>query len=119
MSASFWMKVNGILLPTPTTCPITEYDMQSADTGRDENAVMHITQVRGNLRNCDVAWEDLTPAQAILIRNAIAPIMFTVSVHFLDSTVHFQAFKGDRKWTPVFKSNGEEKWDLSVQLTAV
>jgi|GEM_PF-4537095 len=119
-AATFWMKVNGILLPTPSACPITEYDMQSADTGRDESAVMHITQARGNLRDCDVAWEGLTPAQAILIRNAIAPVAFTVTVHFLGTTISFQAYKGDRKWEPAFTRDGQtEKWNLSVQLIAI
>ena len=46
-AADFWMKINGVLMPTPVTCPITEYDMQSADSGRDEAALMHITQVPG------------------------------------------------------------------------
>ena len=92
MSATFWMKVNGILLPTPDTCPIIEYDMQSADTGRDESAVMHIDQARGDLLDLDgLAWSGLTPEQAILIRNAIAPVMFTVTVHFLGTTVSFRA----------------------------
>ena len=119
-AASFWMKVNGILLPTPDTCPITEYDMQSADSGRDEGAVMHITQVRGNMLDMDVAWTGLTPTQAIRIRNAVAPLMFMVTVHFLGSTVSFQAYKGDRKWTPAFSGNGDvEKWDLSMQIIAV
>lgn len=118
-AADFWMKINGVLMPTPVTCPITEYDMQSADSGRDEAALMHITQVRGNLLDCEPVWEGLTPAEAIKLRNAIAPLSFSVEVHFLKTTTRFQAYKGDRKWTPNFINNEIEKWDLSVKLIAL
>ena len=123
-NALFWMKINSALMPTPRSCPITEYDMQTSDSGRDESGHMHITQVVGNLIDLDVTWTDLTPAQATLIRSAIAPVNFTVEVHFLGTTIHFRAYKGDRKWTPVFSGDGTadgtvEKWDLSVRLIAV
>lgn len=118
-AAAFWMKINGILIPTPAECPITQYDMQSADSGRDESANMRITQVRGNLTDCEVSWEGLTVAEAILIRNVTAPVFFTVSLHFLGETIHFEAYKGDRKWTPAFTREGKvEKWDLSMKITA-
>ena len=115
----FWLKFNGIQMPTPITCPITEYDMQTPDSGRDEAAEMHITQVRGNLTDLDISWENLTPEQALLIRRTIAPVYFTVEVHFLGSTVFFRAYKGDRKWTPAFSGKGIEKWDLSLRVIAV
>ena len=116
-AASFWCKINGVLLPTPKECPITEYDMQSADSGRDENAEMHITQTKANLRDADFKWEDLTVEQAALIRSTIAPVEFTVELHFLGSTVFFRAYKGDRKWIPNFRPN-EERWDVSFRIIA-
>lgn len=117
-AASFWCKINGVLLPTPITCPITEYDMQSADSGRDENAQMHITQIRGSLWDADFKWEDLSVEQAILIRNTIAPVEFTVELHFLGSTIFFRGYKGDRKWSPSFRGN-EERWDVSIRIIAI
>ena len=119
----FWLKVNGVTLPTPVECPISEYDMQSADSGRDEAANMHIDQIRANLKDCDIEWQDLTPAEAKLIRTTTAPISFTVAVHFLGETVYYRAYKGDRKWTPRISTDAHggrvEKWDLSMQLIAM
>ena len=118
---SYWIKINGVVLPTPMKCPITEYDMHGASSGRDEAARMHIDMVRTNLADLDLEWDGLTPQQALTIRNAIAPTEFSVEVHFLGQSIYFTGYKGDRKWDPDFGRNSSgtvERWNLSMKIIA-
>lgn len=114
---SWWIKIDGQLLPTPDTCPITEYDLDSAATGRAESGYLFRERVRANLASYDLAWTSLTPEQAQLIREALAPASFEAEVRFLGTTVTRTMYAGDRKWVPNFDRNGTERWDLSCQLS--
>ena len=118
MSAeSWWIKIDNVLLPTPDTCPITEYDLDSAATGRAESGYLFRERVRPGLFSCDLAWSGLTPEQANLIRDALAPVSFEVQIRFLGDTITKTMYAGDRKWVPAFLRDCTERWDLTCQLS--
>ncbi|MGN0648441.1 MAG: hypothetical protein ACI4J3_07420 [Oscillospiraceae bacterium] len=115
-----FIKINGVTLPVPTTCSISEYDIDSASTGRGESAYMMRERIRGNVCKIDLAWNGASPADAKAIRAAIADAFFEVTVWFLGEERTMTMYAGDRSYTPHFTDhNGEklERWDISFSLT--
>lgn len=114
---SWFLRVDGTELPTPERCPITEYDLDTADTGRTESGYLRRSRVRAGVTSLEeTVWEHLTPEQAILIRQALSPVSFTVDFRFPGGILTKQMYAGDRHWTASFPA-GKEEWALSVQLT--
>lgn len=111
-----WISIDGTALPTPTKCPITEYDMDSAESGRAESGYMHRERIRESLLDLKPQWDNLTAAEANLIRDAITPAEFEVTVRFLGTTYTRTMYAGDRNWEPVYV-NGSEHWTLSTHFT--
>ena len=116
MSDTVWISIDGVALPTPNKCPITEYDIDSAESGRAESSYMHRDRVRAGLLDLKPTWDHLTAEEADLIRTAIAPAEFEVSVRFLGRTETRTMYAGDRNWEPTYV-NGSEHWTLSTHFT--
>lgn len=114
--ADWFMKINGVIMPTPKECPITEFDIDSEQSGRSESGHMNRDRVRANLGSYDVTWHNLSASEASTIRNAIMPASFTVEIRFLGSTIVRQMAAGDRHWTQEY-TNGQCRADLTVQFT--
>ena len=115
-----FIKINGVALPTPTTCSISEYDIDSASSGRGESAYMLRERIRENVCKIDLAWNGASPEDAKAIRVAIADAYFEVSVWFLGEERTMTMYAGDRSYTPHFTDNNGEKlerWDISFSLT--
>ena len=115
---SWWIKIDGVILPKPISGPFTEFDIDSPQSGRPESGSMHRERVRHNVAMMELTWQHLTPDEAKLIRSAIAPASFTVEARFLGSTTVRRMYAGDRNWEPDFTDGGKtERWNLTVQLT--
>ena len=115
-----FIKINGVALPTPTTCSISEYDIDSASSGRGESAYMFRERIRANVCKIDLSWDGASPADAQTIRNAIADAFFEVTVWFLGEERTMTMYAGDRSYNPHFtENNGQklERWDISFSLT--
>ena len=115
---SWWIKINGTVLPKPVSAPFTEYDIDSAQSGRPESGYMHRERIRRNVSSIQITWQHLTVEEAKLIRNALAPVSFTAEIRFLGETITRKMYAGDRNWEADFTDNGKtERWNLSVQLS--
>lgn len=117
-----FMAIDGVELPTPDTCTFTEYDLDSAQSGRPESGVMYRERVRAKVISLDsITWTALSPEQAVLIRTALLPLSVTVTVRAPWGETTREMYAGDLKWSPAFVcgSSGaiEERWDLSTKLT--
>ena len=112
-----WISIDGIDLPTPARCTLQEYDQDAASSGRSEAGYMHRDRVRAKLLNIDnIEWTHLTPENAALIRTALSPVFFNVTVQFVGGPVTKKMYAGDLKWTPDFV-DGTPRWNLSAHLT--
>lgn len=112
----WFMKINGVIMPNPVECPITEFDLDSEQSGRSEDGHMHRDRIRANVGSYDPEWQNLTWAELTRIRNAILPASFTVELNLSEATVVRRMAAGDRHWTPK-KVNGKWRFNLSVQFT--
>ena len=117
MSAVF-MKIDGVTMPTPTTCPINEQDIDSPQSGRSESGDMHRERVRTKVLMIDPTWDRLTTQDAAKLRNALLPCFVSVTVIApWGGTTTRKMYAGDLKWTPDFDRDGTPHWSLQVQLT--
>lgn len=114
---SYFWKVNGVVMPTPDSCPITEYDLDSGDTGRPESGVLHRERVRSNVGNYDMAFTKLSVEEAETIREAIAPASIEVQVWFLGRYVTRTMYAGDRSFELVITSDGKQYYNLTFTLS--
>ena len=113
MNGFLW--IDGRPMPTPNRCPITQYDMDSAKSGRAENGYMHRDRIRSGMFSMQPSWVHLTAAQAEALENALAPAAFHVQFRLAGKTRTKRMYAGDRQWEPDFHE-GEEFWNLTVQL---
>lgn len=113
-----FIKVDGVLLPTPDKCTINEYDLDSPQSGRPESGVMYRERVRPKVLAIDsIEWSDLTPEQVILIRTALLPLYVAVTVRVPWGETTRTMYAGDLKWEPAFHRDGTERWNLSTKLS--
>ena len=112
-----FMMIDGMEMPTPTSCPINEEDLDSPQSGRSESGDMHRERVRTKVLMIQPEWSGVTHEQAVLLREALLPCFFTVTLRVPWGTVTRKMYAGDLNWTPAFLRDGTARWDLSVQLT--
>ena len=114
----FW-RVDGVTMPTPDTFKLTEYDLDAATTGRPESGYLNRDRVRASLHKYDFTFNDLTEAEAKLIRNAIMPAQFSVEVRFLSDweTTLRTMYAGDKEWEMRFDDSGRVHISLTVTLS--
>lgn len=117
MSDQAFMAVDGVDLPDPVVCPITEYDFDAASTGRTEAGYMHRDRVRAKVVELEPEWENLTPELARLIRTALLPVSVAVTVLTPIGQITREMTVGDLHWTPNPDHNGSMKWDLKTKLS--
>lgn len=111
-------KIDGVPLPVPVRVTTTEYDLDSAATGRPESGYLHRERKRGNLMECEYYWKNLTEAEAALIRSAIEPPQFLLERKFLGETVQKTMYAGDKKWDEFYdKNTGEATIEMQVKFS--
>jgi len=118
------LKIGGTDIPTPATYKIGLADLDSPNTKRTEDGVMHRDRIRAGAYKITVGWEALTPAQLQTITAAIAPEEFTVV--FFDATTYTEnktvtMYSGNREAELVRKMDENNKavsyWNYSTTLT--
>ena len=118
MAATVFMRIDGVKMPTPATCPINEQDIDSPQSGRSESGDMHRERVRTKVLMIEPAWEHLTEAQAAQLHAALAPVFVSVTIMVpWGGTTTRKMYAGDLKWTPDFDRDGRPFWNLNVQMT--
>lgn len=117
MSERAFIAIDGVELPNPIVCPITEYDFDAASTGRTESGYMHRDRVRVKVMELEPEWENLTDTQATRIRTSLLPVTVAVTVKTPIGYVTKSMTAGDLHWTPNPDRNGTMKWDLKTKLS--
>ena len=109
------VSINGVQLPTPTTYSVDYSDVDSPDTGRSEDGMLHRSRVRSGLAKVKLEWRQLNTDKADLILNAITPDSFTVVYYFgVQKTATMYA--GDKSCELVRISYEQAKWNIKVNL---
>ena len=118
------LKIGGVDMPTPSTYKIGRFDLDSTDTRRTEDGVLHRDRVRGGVYKITVGWDALSPTQLKTVTSALAPEAFTVV--FFDATTYTEnktvtMYAGDRESEIVRKMDENNKavsyWSFNTTLT--
>lgn len=114
MTKGIYHKIDGVVLPTPYRCTTTEYDLDSATTGRPESGFLHRERKRGNVIECELEFRNLTESEARLIHDLTEPPSFVYEKRFLGQTVQRQMYAGDRHWDERYN---DQEDDVQIDLT--
>jgi len=117
MVTTWYWKVDGREMPTPTKATIDEYDLDSQSTGRPESGFLNRERVRTNVMRIGLEFHNLTPEQARILRTAIAPAQVTITVRRFYGDETRMMYAGDRHWTEWRDSDGNPHVDLQVQFS--
>lgn len=117
-----FIQIGSTTLPTPDVCRITEYSIDSASTGRGENAELHRERLREKVASIDLTWNKLTALQARAVREALSPAEFQCTFWFLGQEETRTMYAGDINYEPNFNRNdtaadGGERWTITTQLS--
>lgn len=117
-----FLKIDGVDIPTPDSCTLTEYDLDSAQSGRPESGVMFRERVRAKIISLDsLEWSNLSPEEATLIRTALLPLSVSVTVCVPWGETTRTMYAGDLKWEPAFITGGDgvthKRWNLQTKLS--
>lgn len=117
-----FIQIGSTALPTPDTCKITEYSIDAQSTGRGESGEMHRERVRKQVMSIELSWDKLTAGQARVVRTALDPSEFEVTVWFLGQEVTRTMYAGDINYEPDFNRedpspDGGERWNITTQLS--
>lgn len=109
------LSIGGVQLPAPMTYEVEYNDLDSEDTGRSEDGMLHRVRVRQGVAKIKVAWEQLTQANVDLILNAIEPASFTV-VYYFGTQKIATMYAGNQSLKCLRINQGQAKWNLAFDL---
>lgn len=109
------LTIDGVALPPPMTYSVEYNDLDSPDTGRTEDGMLHRVRVRHDVAKIKVAWKQLNTADADLILNAIAPSSFTV-IYYFGTPITATMYAGNRSCELIRINNNKAKWNISFDL---
>lgn len=109
------LKFNGVAMPAPTSYDVSLADIQSANSGRNDNGIMTMDVVRSNVATINVGWEMLTTAELEKITNGIKNAMIEVEYYY-GGYKTATMYKGDRKINLRLVDEKEPRWDISFTL---
>ena len=109
------LSIDGVQLPAPMTYSVEYSDLDSDDTGRSEDGLLHRVRIRAGVAKIKVSWEQLDTATLDSILNAIAPESLSVTYYFgvqKTATMYASAQSCDVRRI----NGGKAKWNLSFNL---
>jgi len=109
------LTIGGVVLPPPMTYSVEYNDLDSPDTGRTEDGMLHRVRVRHDVAKIKVGWEQLTTEKADLILNAIAPDSFTV-VYYFGTAKTATMYAGNRSCELRRINYNKASWNISFDL---
>lgn len=91
-----YLKINGEVMPTPSSYDYVEADFDSSDSTRTETGVLIRKRIRRGVLSPKFKWKALTTEQLNTILEAIEPTWVTVSVFSPKATTsdHMVTFTG-------------------------
>lgn len=112
-----FLLIDGVRMPTPDTFDFTEFDLDSASTGRSESGYLNRERVRASVASYDVGYTGMKASDAAVVREAVAPAVLEVEVWFLGDYITRTMYAGDRKYQTHIDANGNEIVSLNFTLT--
>ena len=109
--------IEGIKMPSPTKYSVKLADIDSANSGRGDTGYLTRERLRANVASIDIGWEFLTTEELNTIQTNIANAEFTVKFFIGGGYKEAQMYAGDRSVDLVAYIDGEERWNISFQLT--
>lgn len=109
------LTIDGVVLPAPMTYSVEYSDLDSPDTGRTEDGLLHRDRIRSNVAKIKVAWKQLTTEKADIILNAINPDSFTV-VYYFGTQKTATMYAGNKSCELIRINQGQGKWNISFDL---
>jgi hypothetical protein len=106
---------NGVAMPAPTSYDVSLADIQSANSGRNDNGVMTMDVIRTNVATINVAWEMLTTEELEKITNGIKYPSIEVKYYY-GGYKTATMYKGDRKIDLMHVDETDPRWGISFTL---
>lgn len=114
-----YLRIDGVLMPTPKTYSIDRSDLDSENTTRSLSGVMNRDRVRQGVYKIKATWL-ITTADLIKLTQALSPA--SMQVKFFDGTtgmyVTTKMYAGDRSSTLALqkKNYNDIWWEFSCDL---
>lgn len=109
------VSIDGVQLPAPMSYSVEYNDLDSDDTGRSEDGMLHRVRVRSGVAKIQLSWEQLTKDKVDLILGAVEPASFTV-VYYFGTQKTATMYAGGIKLKCLRINCDKAKWDLSFDL---
>lgn len=90
------IKIDGIDLPAPSSLKNQQFDIDSADTNRNEEGYLQRDRVRQGVYKIELEWKAITSAQVSTILNAIEPASVQVTFPSPEGILTKTMYVGDR-----------------------
>lgn len=111
--------VDGTSIYTPgTETQITHESIQSDDTGRTEDGVMHIDWVRRNMVKVFMQWKYLTGDEVAFLEGLIQGKEFTLTYYDKGSTRTANVYVSNMTYTKVTDAKYSSEGGLYSDITA-
>ena len=109
------LTIDNVVLPPPMTYSVEYNDLDSSDTGRSEDGLLHRVRIRSRVAKIKVSWKQLTTEKANIILNAIAPDSLSVVYYFgVQKTATMYA--GTPSCECIGVNYDKAKWNISFDL---
>ena len=91
-----YLKIDGEVMPTPSTYEYVEADFDSPDSTRSETGILNRTRIRQGVLSPKFTWKGLTTEQLNTILNAVKPVWIEVEIFspLATSDNHLEKFTG-------------------------
>jgi hypothetical protein len=111
------LKIDSTDMPAPSVFRIPQYDLDSADTQRNEEGYLQRDRIRQGISKIELEWHGITNDQLSTLLNAVQPAQVSVTFLFGSSYETKSMYVGDRNVELVKNHGGDVRWNVSFNLT--
>ncbi len=106
-------------LPSPSRYGLPGFDLDSADTRRNEEGRLQRDRVRQGVYKIELEWNGITGAELQTIETAIQPVSFQVTFIAPDGTKTKTMYAGDFMREILIYRSGDIRWNAAVNLIEI
>jgi hypothetical protein len=110
------LSIDGVDIPAPSTFKLPRYDLDSADTRRNEEGYLQRDRIRQGVFKIELEWRSITSAELQIIDNAIAPASIRVTFPSADGMQTKTMYAGDRNAEIIRYKQNDIRWKASLNL---
>ncbi len=110
--------IDGVDLPSPSTYKTPQFDLDSADSDRNELGVLQRDRKRQGIYRLELSWKSITSSELHLIESAIEKAKLNVTFIASVGKIKKQMYAGDRNSEMIKYSDDPNQilWSLSFNL---